>query len=263
MTREAIGTAFVILAAVIGRLVWSGGYLSFVKESLAIPLYLSVAVLAVLGVTMLVQDTIAGRAEKQDGADDDPVDGPDHDAVAVADLHTGDHGHDHAGFGPRMGVLLFAPLAVLLLVPAAPLGAFAADNGAANRLADTSFFGDLPEAEGGAVPLELDEVVGRAVLEPDSLDDAVLRTVGFVALDPEQPGTYLLSRFTVGCCAVDAAPYQLVVEPGSAEVPAAEQWVEATLRFAGTSIQDGEEELPVFELVGQELIDQPRVPYIY
>lgn len=257
MTKEAVGAALLVLGVVVGRLTFTGEYLAFVKESLAIPLWLSVAVLVGLGLATLLDDL---RKPVTDGPDDHGALGAD----AIDHTH-GDHGHDHGdGGGPRMGALLLAPVAVLMLVPAAPLGSFAAGNGSANRVAESTVFGELPEAaEDGAVDLLLTEVIGRAVLEPDTIDDASLRTIGFVAPMPDgDPDRYLLSRFTVGCCAVDAAPFQLVVE-ADGDVPAPEEWVEATLRFTGESIEDGEEQLPIFELVTQELIPQPDVPYIY
>ena len=256
MTKEAVGAALLVLGVVVGRLTFTGEYLAFVKDSLAIPLWISVAVLVALGLATLLDDLRGPGAAEADG----------HGALdgAVDHTHGDGHGHDHGdGGGPRMGVLLLAPVAVLMLVPAIPLGSFAAANGSANRVVESTVFGELPEAaEDGAVDLLLTEVVGRAVLEPETLDDATVRTIGFVAPMEGEADRYLLSRFTVGCCAVDAQPFQLVVEAGG-DVPAPEEWVEAALRWTGESIQDGEEQLPVFELVAQELIPQPEVPYIY
>jgi hypothetical protein len=160
-------------------------------------------------------------------------------------------------------VLLLAPLAVLVLVPATPLGAFAADIGATNAVPAGTVFGELPAAAAdGAVDLLLTELIGRAVLEPEGIEGATLRTEGFVVPDADRDGAYLLSRFTVGCCAVDAAPFQLVVL-AAGDIPAREQWVRAVLRFTGDVVTDAEEELPVFELISQELIPEPEIPYIY
>lgn len=251
MTRDAIGTALVLLGVVTARLVWGGDHLAFVKQSLTVPLYLSAGVLLVLGVLTLLDQ---GTGEEE------------HDAVMpLSDAVTepGEHGHEHVGRGPRMGVLLLAPLAVLVLVPATPLGAFAADIGATNAVPAGTVFGELPAAAAdGAVDLLLTEVIGRAVLEPEGIEGATLRTEGFVVPDADRDGAYLLSRFTVGCCAVDAAPFQLVVL-AAGDIPAREQWVRAVLRFTGDVVTDAEEELPVFELVSQELIPEPEIPYIY
>lgn len=264
MTREAIGAALLLLGAVVARLTFTGEYLSFVKQSLSIPLLLSAAVLVALG-GMALRDGI--RRDDDGGDGHDHAHDDDHAATPLSDAvdhEVGDHvGHHHVGAGPRMGALLLAPLGVLMLVPAAPLGAFAADNGAANRVAEMTVYGDLPAATGGAVELDLPEMTGRAVLEPESIEGATLRTIGFVVPSEDEPGSYLLSRFTVGCCAVDAAPFQVLVDPGGAPVPELEQWVQAELRFTGEVRNDGEEEIPVFELVTQELIDEPEVPYIY
>lgn len=253
MTREAIGILLLLFGAVVARLTLAGDHMLFVKGSLGIPLLVSAAIVIGLGLATYLQA----------GGEDD---GDDH-AVPIADSSVdaeADGGHHHVGHGPRMGALLAAPLVAMLVVPTAPLGALAADNGAANRLPDESVYAPLPEPAGdGAVELLLTEVVGRAVLEPETLDGTTVRTDGFVAAIDDRPGAYLLSRFTVGCCAVDAAPYQLVVDAGPDQVPPEEDWVRATLRPTGEIVADGEEELPVFELVGQDPIPVPENPYIY
>lgn len=274
MTREAIGAALLLIGGVIARLTFAGDHLSFVKSSLSVPLLLSALVLVVLGLLELRASVQEGRGDGAAGPEDDHGAGHDHagsgaDSSPVAmsdavDPDVGDHaGHHHVGAGPRMGALLLAPLAVLMLVPAAPLGAFAADQGAANAVPDIKVFDELPDpAEDGAVEVVLPELTGRALIEPETVQDVPIRTIGFVVPD-EQGGTYLLSRFTVGCCAVDAAPFQVRVRPGAAAVPAREQWVDVVLRFTGGVDEADGERIPVFELVDQQLIDEPDVPYVY
>ena len=277
MTREAIGAALILLGGVVARMTFTGEYLDFVKSSLFVPLLLSALVLVVLGGLEL-------RASAQAGADRDHDDGDGHDErvsrgrpsaadaapgpIALTDAvdpGVGEHtGHHHVGAGPRMGALLLAPLAVLMLVPAAPLGAFAAATGAANRVPAADVYDELEAPpDGGPVELVLPEIVGRALVEPGTIDERALRTIGFVVPDPEAPGTYLLSRFTVGCCAVDAAPYQFRVRAEGAGVPAREQWVDVVVRFTGDVEEVDGERMPVFELVDQQLIDEPEVPYVY
>lgn len=254
MTKDAIGVALLILGVVVGRLAISGEHLAFVKQSLTIPLLLSAGLLAVLGV-------IALRETRTD--DDEHVDHDDELVQPLADAHAGHEGHDHAGAGPRMGALLLAPVAALLLIPAVPLGAFSTESGGTNRVPEQTGFDPLPDAVDGAVELNVPELVGRAVIEPEALDGTDLRTTGFVVPDEARPGTYLLSRFTVGCCAVDAVPFQILVETNGASVPPLEQWVEAVVRFTGEVADADGEDLPVFELVDQQLIDEPDVPYVY
>lgn len=284
MTREAIGAALLLLGAVVLRLTITGEYLSFVKASLMIPLLLSALVLLVLGGLELrasIRTDEPDEPDEHDGHDGEHGDRLDRDsdgaptaAVGASgtpamsdafDPQVGEHaGHHHAGAGPRMGALLLAPLAVLMLVPAAPLGAFAADAGAANRVPDISVFDELEATEdGGPVEVVLPEIVGRALIEPETIADRRLRTIGFVVPDEAVPGTYRLSRFTVGCCAVDAVPYQLRVEPRGAGVPDREQWVEVVLEFTGQVDEVDGERMPVFAVVEQQLIDEPDVSYVY
>lgn len=275
MTREAIGAALLLLGAVVLRLTITGEYLSFVKSSLMVPLLLSALVLLVLG-GLELRASMQAAHDAHDGHDEDEASAASAPSAADAapgpramtdavDPEVGEHaGHHHVGAGPRMGALLLAPLAVLMLVPATPLGAFAADSGAANRVPDISVFDELePPADGGPVEVVLPEIVGRALIEPETIADLPLRTIGFVVPDEAAPGTYRLSRFTVGCCAVDAAPYQLRVQPGDAGVPAREQWVEVVLEFTGEVDEVEGESMPVFAVVEQQLIDEPDVPYVY
>lgn len=278
MTREAVGAALLVLGAIVLRLVVSGEYLLFVKDSLAIPLLLSAALLVGLGAMELRGSVRGGRDHDHEHGDDD-VDhdgdpehggqghdptGHDHGVTPLADEGAEHGGHAHVGAGPRMGVLLLSPLFVLMLVPAAPLGAFAANNGAANAIPDLQVYDPLPAATDGAVDVVLPEIIGRTLVEPEGIEGVDVRTIGFVVPDEEQPGSYLLSRFTVGCCAVDAAPFQLRVDAGTADVPAREQWVEVVLRFDGAveETEDGEKR-PVLELLEQQLIDEPDIPYVY
>ncbi len=240
----AIGGALTVLGLTLAWLVSVDGHLIFVKQSLTVPLYLSTAVLVVLG-GMTLRGRDGGAAPLADGADD----------------HDGLH-HGHVGHGPRMGILLLAPLVVLLLVPPTALGAFAANNGAANRFVSVATLEELPApGADGAVDLVLTEVVSRALAEPASIDGVTVRTEGFVVVDDDGSGGYLLSRFAIGCCAVDATPFQLLVRTD--DVPPEEAWVRADLRFTGEVVTADGTPLPVFDLVTQERITEPVEPYLY
>lgn len=262
MTREAIGAALLLLGAIVLRLVITGEYLLFVKDSLAPALVASAVVLIGLGLMELRASARERRATEL--AHGDPEHPHDHGATPIADEASDHGGHAHVGAGPRMGALLLAPLFVLILVPATPLGALAAGNGAANSIPDMQVYDPLPEAEDGAVEVVLPEVIGRALVQPETVEGVPVRTVGFVVPDEDNPGSYLLSRFTVGCCAVDAAPYQLRVDTEGGAVPPVEQWVEVVIRFEG-EVEDTDDgtRRPVVELIDEQFIDEPDIPYVY
>ena len=108
----------------------------------------------------------------------------------------------------RTGLALAIPVVLLSVVPPMPLGAFAAalraDAGRPPR--PPSLFPALPLQTGGAVELSLSDFVSRALYDANaSLRGMTVRLVGFAAPDPRGPdGSYDLVRFVISCCAADA-----------------------------------------------------------
>lgn len=167
------------------------------------------------------------------------------------------HGHDES---PGIAWLLVVPLLVLLLITPPALGAFAAGRqGPAAAVSDHGFV-ELPPAREGAVDLGLRDFVTRAVQDPDrSLDGVPVRVVGFVAADESGDG-YLLSRFTVACCAADATAYttRVVGDDGGRT---ADTWVEVTGRWEPG---DGSgDDVPVLVADAVTVVAAPEEPYEY
>lgn len=164
----------------------------------------------------------------------------------------------HAGHGESPGVawLLAVPLLVLLLIAPPALGSFAAGRQGPVATVSDSGFVELPPAREGAVDLGLRDFVTRAQQDPDrSLDGVPVRVVGFVVPDESGDG-YLLSRFTVACCAADATAYTTrVVGDGDRT---ADTWVEITGRW-----EPGDGELPVLVADSVAVVPPPEEPYEY
>lgn len=168
------------------------------------------------------------------------------------DEHAG-HGHTES---PGVGWLLAVPLLVLLLIAPPALGSFAAGRQGPVAAVSDSGFVELPPAREGAVDLGMRDFVTRALQDPDrSLDGVPVRVAGFVVPDESGEG-YLLSRFTVACCAADATAYTArVVGDGDRT---ADTWVEVTGRW-----EPGDDDLPVLVADTATVVPTPDEPYEY
>lgn len=254
VTRETQATILLVLGLVVGRLTMQGGYQSYVKSGLFWPLLLSAVVLVAVGGWSMWASHRDNRARAEH--DEDRID-------VVPDAH--DLAGVHAHHRERVGWILLAPIAVLLLVAPAPLGAFAAQRDTANRTASTeptASFSPLPDARDGAVDLTFQQTLVRTYYDdPDAIMDVPLRLVGFVD-QTDDPATFRLTRFVVGCCAADGTPIALLVETDQ-PVPDEDTWVEAVVTWTGGFVEDGPSRLPVMELQSLVEVEQPSQPYEY
>jgi uncharacterized repeat protein (TIGR03943 family) len=203
------------------------------------------------------QDPFAGTRGDDRGGDDG--------GTLVLDPHG--HGHDHST-APKVGMLMLVPILCLLLVAPAPLGSYAAERAGTNRVAEPTLdLGPLPEAgEDGAIPMTLGDTVVRALFDRDGpMTGEAVRLVGFVTPE-EELGNYRLSRFSVSCCAADAAVRQVAVT-GAPGAPEPDTWVEVVAVFDGEVYDpDGEggaQGLPIVRILDQQVIDPPVSPYEY
>jgi uncharacterized repeat protein (TIGR03943 family) len=170
------------------------------------------------------------------------------------------------------------PIALVVLVPARPLGSAALaalDAGAPASALDAR---QPASATSSPWPLELTAAgPGAAMLTWDlrllerlrvndpelrGLEGAPASLVGFVHRTPSLPSDQLLvGRFMVRCCAADAVPITFPVRyAGAAELPI-DAWVEVEgpIRYAGA---DGAR-MPFVEASAVRLVPQPARPYLY
>jgi uncharacterized repeat protein (TIGR03943 family) len=203
-SADTQGGVLVVLAATGLRLSLTDAFARFVRPGMRIPLIAASLVLGALGVSTIVQSWRAHRAasvERSRGGSDH--DHNDHD----------DHDHDHS---PFVSWFLIVPVAVLLLVAPASLGAYAANRGAVRttQLAQAQGVdvGPLPDPVNGVVPLTLTDYSNFALYDAtEQVKGKTVRLTGFVAHDAAAPGGYYLTRFVIACCAADAFPVQVVL----------------------------------------------------
>ncbi len=176
------GLISLLVGTALLRLVVTGTYGRYVRVGMGPWLAIAGVAVIVLGLVTLVREARRGERGAPEGSGEPRAGAP----VAPLD------GHDHGG-GNRMGWLLLAPIAALLLVAPPTLGSFGVDRGT-----------------------QVNVRAGGAVLAP---------------LRPgPKPIAMTLLEYQIACCAADAAPVVLRVV-GVRSVPARDQWVRITGSF--------------------------------
>ncbi len=236
----SMGVAAIVLAT-------NGGALTFIRPTLVPYLFASGCLLLLLAVAPAV------RSRSQ----------PDREAAAEA--HT-EHDHQHSRRAPW---LVLAPLLVLLVVAPGPLGAAAAPSAERAVEPQTGTYPPVGPRVNGAVPMTLAEYTSRAIDDDDhSLTGVPVRLVGFVAKAKDGNG-FLLSRFTIFCCAADAEIQQIRVHGSATDFPS-DTWVEVTGTWppasAPTAAQAADPShlpLPALDATAVVKIKRPHAPYEY
>jgi uncharacterized repeat protein (TIGR03943 family) len=220
------GTISLLIGAVLLRLTFTGTYSRYIRVGMG-P-WLAVAGLAVflLGLATLL------RALRRPSA-------------AGADAHGAD----------RVGWLLLAPIAALLLVAPPTLGSYGVGRGATVDVrAGAPVFDDL-RANGEPVSMTLLEFGQRAFERGGaSFNGAEIELTGFVA-ETEQGG-FELARYQIACCAADATPVVIRVTGVFGAVPRRDRWVTVTGVF-----QPGGDPIPHLAATTVLAIAPPNDPY--
>jgi uncharacterized repeat protein (TIGR03943 family) len=168
-------------------------------------------------------------------------------------------------FKPSVGDLLglatlLVPLVALLAIPQPDLGALAASRKSTGSLG--AGFVAPPSPEAGAELSFIDIHFANASEEYAAnlriADGTEMELTGFVSEGSNSTGTFLLTRFYVSCCAADAIPYSIAVDPSSAgaDYPA-NDW----LRVRGSLEETGSG----WQLVAEDIVEvqEPETPYLY
>jgi uncharacterized repeat protein (TIGR03943 family) len=228
------GTISLLVGAVLLRLSVTGTYQRYVRVGMGPWLTLAAVVVIALGLATLVRVFRHQDDHGHDGGHDD-----------------GDHGHAH---GDRVGWLLLAPIAALLLVAPPTLGSYGVDRGAAVDVrAGATTFDPLPEGTTPA-PMTLLEFNQRALdHDGDSFGRRTVELTGFVA-DDSTP--FRLARYQIACCAVDAAPVVVRVVGTLGATPTRDQWVTVTGTFGGV-----DDDVPALSATSIVEIPPPEEPY--
>jgi uncharacterized repeat protein (TIGR03943 family) len=275
MKREAQAVVFVVLGAVLLKLVISGEYLNYVRSVLEPYLILAGLILMALGAVGLVRDW-RGRAaiERADQVAAEArirTHGPGavtatayEDALRpVATVAVEDHDHEagahrHGAVAHGVGWLWILPIFVLLLVPPPALGSFAAQRGAvvvpqpAGALKYPALTGADP------VKMEVNDYARRAIWNRGkTLEGHLIQLTGFVT--PHSGGWYL-TRMKVSCCAADARPYQVQID-GYTKPIARDTWVRVEGTWEPSTGSNQRTQVPRMKASVVDFIAKPSQPY--
>jgi len=230
----AAGSAITMLVGtVLLRLTVTGTYRRYVRVGLG-------PWLTVAGVTVVVLGAVALFYALQRSRSGEP---------------TGDgDAHDH-GEGVRVGWLLLAPIAVLLLVAPPTLGSYGVNRGAAVDVkSGGAVFDPLPRGS-SSVPMTLLEYGQRAFdRHGSSLTGSTVQLTGFISR-VDQDG-FQLARYQIACCAADAVPAVVLVRGVAGHPPKRDSWV----RVTGAYLR-GSGQLPRLAATSVEVIPVPNEPY--
>ncbi|WP_271985676.1 TIGR03943 family putative permease subunit [Pseudoclavibacter terrae] len=211
--------------------------------------------------------------------------------------HGHDHGHDHShesdALGtstarrnnrrPRLGtrqriaviasttvtvVVVVTAFVALIIAPPVTLSSAAVENRSLNANAQTV---DSPIDEGetlrGRDTSSFTVKDWAAMLRQGDGEQQVLgeraKLVGFVTVDPDAPDAFILARFVVNCCAIDAAPVGVAVhQPGWQATYPVDTWVEVDGAFVTNPSASSAERVALMPTT-VTAIDQPSDPYVY
>jgi uncharacterized repeat protein (TIGR03943 family) len=165
------------------------------------------------------------------------------------------HGHrGDAGHG-RVGWLLLAPIAALLLVAPPTLGSYGVDRGATVDVRPGAAVFEALRAGRDPVPMSLLEFAQRSFdHDGASFAGATVALTGFVA--GSEQGVFRLARYQIACCAADAAPVVVRVVDGTRSTPTTDRWVTVTGSFRAAR-----GELPELAATSVVEITPPQDPY--
>lgn len=185
------------------------------------------------------------------------------------------HQHDHERTRPRRirgieGVSLAVVSALVLgalILPPATLSSATAENRSSNEV-DALGGASIPEGDVGAEIFATLTVRDWASLLSQNQNPSFYRgkpvsTVGIVTVSESSNDVFLLTRFVVTCCAVDAQPVSIPVYlPGWQQDLAVDSWVRIEGGFQPSP--SGATQAPVI-LVPVEITPEevPREPYLF
>lgn len=151
-----------------------------------------------------------------------------------------------------------APIAVIILIPRPSLGSEAASRKSTSLVGTAASFVPVPEQGGGVsfVEIEYASQSQEYATSVGIFDGYEVKLTGFVTHpDGGRDGTFALTRFATFCCAADAVPYSVTVDPGGADYPD-----DAWLTVVGSLVNEGGEYTLQAERITET--EEPNNPYI-
>lgn len=189
----------------------------------------------------------------------------EHDHDAHAHHH---HDHDHNHTLSWLGLTILAlPIILGLLVKPRPLGA----NALENREVDLGNIASAQAPEGSNLSI-IPTAGERNILDwlylfqrstnLTEFNGETAHVIGFVYRNDQfSEQEFMVSRFTVSCCAADATPIGLIVQWPDTPDLLADQWIEVEGTFQLDTF-DGLE-MPILIAKKVTITDPPAQPYLY
>ena len=205
------------------------------------------------------------------GATDTELHAHGHDAHGATSEHGSEHEHEHGR--RRTGVAVgaataFAVLALVIVPPSTLSSATAIQRDIAGGTGAAAS-GSAPalDARGGETASYTVKdwvTLLRRGVGDEYLANRAVDVVGFVVADPADPeNVFLVSRFVITCCAVDAQPMGLAVyEPGWHATLEENDWVRVAGSFARNPSGASAERNAVIP-ASIDPVDEPDQPYEY
>jgi uncharacterized repeat protein (TIGR03943 family) len=166
----------------------------------------------------------------------------------------------------RLSVLLWAiPVAAGVLLPARPLGVSTASQRGIEAI-PLGRIEDVPEFRADIRPETLtikDWVKAlQADPEPERVAGKPVQVMGFVYRDDRLPADwFLVARFVVQCCAVDAQPIGIPVRLVERQIPRAGSWVRVAGEWEVASVRGERKAVVVPTAITPT--EPPEQPYLY
>jgi uncharacterized repeat protein (TIGR03943 family) len=271
MKREAQAVVFILLGAVLLKLVISGEYSNYVRSVLRPYLILAGLVLITLGVIGFVIDWrgrgAIERAEqfaaeariRTHGPGSATFESAPDELRSAVDVEEEEHPHNHQSLGHLIGWLWVIPVFVLVLVPPPALGSFAAERGAVT-VPEPAAALKYPAITGtDPVTMEVNDYARRAVWNKgQTLIGHTIRLTGFVT--PHNGGSWYLTRMKVSCCAADARPYQVQIDGYGKPLPR-DTWVQVVGVWEPSTGSNQTTQVPRMKVSVVDQISTPSQPY--
>jgi uncharacterized repeat protein (TIGR03943 family) len=234
--------ALLLLGSTAVRLALTDDHLRFVKSSLAPFLLLVGVALCLLGAAVAYL-----RSREPQPA-------------------SGNEGHHHAGDhpGPRIGLLLLLPVAVVYVVAPPPLGSFAAERTAVREPTKVEASVPLPDiGPDGYRRATMADYTARPYWDvTPTYEGEPVRLVGFVT--PRAGGGWYLTRMQIACCAADGFPIKVLVRDRTGSLPPPrDSWVQVDGIGVGSVSEHLREEDALGEVIAERVtpVPAPASPY--
>ena len=180
-------------------------------------------------------------------------------AVAFLPAQSG-HSHTHGQASWARAAILLMPIAYMLVSANASLGSHAFSK---RSLGGIPLFASSAGRPQGAV--EGEATIIEILSNPNGFIGKHVETAGAIyRAERLKPGSFLIFRFLIVCCAADAQPVALLVDAGDLAIPETDLWVLVSGTVEAVQVED--KQAPCIRADRIEVVDPPPPPnkrYLY